>query len=402
MLPGKGLWALWFVFGAAEGLRDAAVAAASSEAAVLGGRSRVAGAARMSFDASGDPQRASTASTLKGVGAPSMVECGFENGSFVISFPSEVQKERQLIDGTATILVGNGSAAIPFWYGRLGNNMQQVSNAILYCLIAGIPTLKLPSGKSSFGTIFDSVEEIVIRPHHNLHVQCTFSQSFFSHSCSGVNRKLMRTLMITHLAPLFTDDVQSACSAERKQPFPGLTIHLRSGDKLGKAMAYWLAPCSAFEKIIGDGGFRSVRIVTEPDLSHPCIKSLPTKLKSVSFQVQSESLAKDFCALTEARHLATSGDSTFSNEVALMNDELRALYQPSKPAAAYADCNATSGQLSAKSEPWRKTFNYAVETDLPWGGGHIGEYIQRVPIQAVSLANTCDEEEQAPIPHYVR
>merc|ERR1719188_939569 len=120
-----------------------------------------------------------------------------------------------------------------------------------------------------------------------------------------------------------TERTRRACQEERARPFDGLTVHLRSGDTLRDLALpqFAKASCSFFKKVLAVHGFQSVRVITEKDLSHPCIDVLREALGS-NLSVQTGSLEEDSCAIMHARHLAVGSWSTFSQALELLNDHL--------------------------------------------------------------------------------
>ncbi|CAK0861121.1 unnamed protein product, partial [Prorocentrum cordatum] len=49
---------------------------------------------------------------------------------------------------TVVINATEGSVALPAWYGRMGNNILQLVNAILFCQAEGLTTLRLPAASN--------------------------------------------------------------------------------------------------------------------------------------------------------------------------------------------------------------------------------------------------------------
>jgi len=116
---------------------------------------------------------------------------------------------------------------------------------------------------------------------------------------------------------------------------PELVIHLRAGDLLNptnpredaNSKKGRMAPCTFLDKVLEDSqdqGFERIRAITEPDRKHPC---LPIFIEHGAI-VQSESVAAVACAFMNAKHLAFSAKSTFSEALSLFNPNPVTLYEP--------------------------------------------------------------------------
>jgi len=285
------------------------------------------------------------------------------------------------------------------WYGRMGNNIVQIMNAIMFGQTLNLSRLLLPSQGTSHLPIFDFPSEIAIIPNAHLRFSCNASglKHFFGR-CTDVNKRLARATLLEHLAPHLTAATRRACEAERAQPFDGLTVHLRSGDahRIFTRQGM-LAPCSFFQKIVLDHGFSSVRIVTERDMSHPCLKVLSRTLPNVSMRVQSKSIEEDACALMHARHLAVGSFSTFSQTAELFNMDLKSLFWPVPSGGSIAALGNICVPPGSSPNETRSTYTYQIDgmQDTLLSAGDLS-YVMNTSLQNVNLLSVCDEEQEIP------
>jgi len=157
--------------------------------------------------------------------------------------------------------------------------------------------------------------------------------------------------------PYLIDEARDTCKQEALHTNLELVIHLRSGDLLnrttgshGKAR---FAPCSFFNVLIEQEiKFERVRVITEPDLQHPCLKYF-AKRKEVT--VQSKSLAADACALMNADYLGFGAESTFSAGLSLFNQNHVTVYD-----SRSINCQHDDGVHDC---PFGKTVRYCIPDD---------------------------------------
>merc|ERR1712232_482453 len=85
--------------------------------------------------------------------------------------------------------------------------------------------------------------------------------------------------------------------------------------------AWQQPPCSMYEKIIQEGNFQRVLVVTSPDRRNPCVRWLQSfgAQRSIDVRTQSSDFwLWDMCYLLNARHLALSY-SSFADFSALLS-----------------------------------------------------------------------------------
>lgn len=234
----------------------------------------------------------------------------------------------------ASRLLGTRAVTIPRWNGgRLGNNLLQVVHAIVYAEALGRPEVVLPRDGGHLESLFSMPKKISVVENLDLQhrARCKFdtTSDFFDGSdCIGVKREDYRRALLLYLKPRLNDETLRACAAE-STGFSGLTIHLRSGDllQLDHKQSQFL-PCAFHDLVIAAGNYTEVRVVTEPDMTHPCLASLRDRHSDKLVTVQSRSIQEDACALMTAHHLEF-GDTTFAQLLEMMNENVKDVSMPS-------------------------------------------------------------------------
>jgi len=301
------------------------------------------------------------------------------------------------------------SVTISQWYGRLGNNIIQMVNAILFCQQWGYSKLILPPDRSHV-RIFDLPENMNIsyRTLGNK-LDCNWNHlatHYFFGRCFAVNKRLYHRTIKQYLRPYFTEKTITACQKEHARPFDGLTIHLRSGDtakstaRTSSATQTAYASCNFFDTIVAERKFEAVRIVTEPDQSHPCIHLLRDRLPSmnVSFNLRNRSVEEDACALMNAKYLAVGSWSTFSQTLEMFNDKLDSLFWPVPPKGTMkmldSHCVPVVNASLSKTYVYEISGMQGIHNNL--GNAESVEYFTRNSSQGVKLVAVCDQEREVP------
>jgi len=332
---------------------------------------------------------------------------------------AEDGSEGLVINATDGVVINatEGSVAFAKWYGRLGNNIVQLVNAILFCQVEGFSTLRIPDAikrplhhsSSMASDVFDLPKEIKITPRPDLKLGCNFRKmKLFFGRCLAVTKSLFRETAAQHLFPLMSGVWRGACQNESAQQnasrFNGLTIHLRSGDSRRDLNLdqFSYASCSFFKKVMSVHGYKSVRVITEKDKSHPCIQVLRDELGS-KLAVQSGSLEEDSCAIMHARHLAVGSWSTFSQVLELFNDHLETNFWPVPRRTDQLLKKVVCNPVVIGSPV---TYVYQVD-GMQDGYNRMDsersvDYFGRLPLEKVTLQSVCDEESEAPFMGSVR
>jgi len=302
------------------------------------------------------------------------------------------------------------SVTITNWYGRIGNNIIQVVNAILFCQANGYRKLKLPVDMKNLNQLFDLPNEIAIEKKtldDNATFTCEWNPPYmhwFFGRCMSLTKGMYKHTLEQYLVPHFTNSTVSACHKEHITPFMGLTIHLRSGDTARSSMhtsqtAY--ASCSFFEKVVNDHKFKEVRVVTEADFSHPCVRFLRARLPEmgVPVQLQSASVEQDACALMNARYIAVGSWSTFSQTLELLNDRVAKSFLPVPPEGSITTSMDNHCEPVLRGQRPR-TYIYQIDGmenghhDLSSAGSV--DYFSTMPMQRVILKAVCNFINEVP------
>lgn len=202
------------------------------------------------------------------------------------------------------------------WSGRLGNNIQQICNGILYSEI----------NKCGF-----------ISPNHqyinSIYFNCennaspNISNVFYyydgQHKSFDINLEYLffniRRVCLDYIKPNFKFKIGEPLDENT------IVIHIRSGDIFSQIHLsphdYCPNPLDYYLEIVDS--FKKIIVVTEPDNYNPIIDKL-RKIDKV--QIQSSTVEEDFSTLMRAKNVASSGTGTFSIAAALCSTNLKNFY----------------------------------------------------------------------------
>lgn len=217
-------------------------------------------------------------------------------------------------------------------FGRLGNNVKQLLNAMVVCKEKGYK-LKLGSQfKRNIYWVFDINKMIdnfnntvswTSKTKPNLWIEHNF---YFVESVIGrvPNSRDHFPLSEEFLIPYIKLNLNPKSSDH-------LYIHIRSGDIFkpeGKKVnpEYVQPPLAFYTKIINETNYSKIIIVTESDRVNPVISKLDSlKLRNKIIEVQSGSIESDFKTLLEARNVVIA-NSTLSGVALYLNKFLNNSY----------------------------------------------------------------------------
>lgn len=197
------------------------------------------------------------------------------------------------------------------WFGRFGNNIQQVSNALYYCKENRIN--------------FSFLEHPIIK-NFNLDYgkDNDFKSRFFFYDgpekdfeCDVVKlNQDRRNICLQHITKNLDIPKRKVLGEEV------LVIHIRSGDVFSNSPAntYVPNPLSYYRQIMRD--FQSVIIVAE-DYNNPIVNVLKNESKVT---IQSSTLREDLSVLMNCRNLVSSGVGTFCLAAALCSINIKNFY----------------------------------------------------------------------------
>lgn len=200
---------------------------------------------------------------------------------------------------------------IPGWYGRFGNNIQQICNCILYA------TLQNES--------FSTPDHEWVYPIRS--TQCFGSMTsnrFFFYNTQHKDFNIDVDYLYANIGKIAKQYVVPALKFSVHEPFDEdtLVIHIRSGDIFAhehnpphdyapNPLCYYLSLIVRYNRVI---------VVTEPDNYNPIVDVLRS---CENVTIQSTSVAEDFATLLRAKNLATSGTGTFAVAAALCSSNLK-------------------------------------------------------------------------------
>tara|TARA_R110000824_G_scaffold390895_1_gene588353 strand:- start:68 stop:901 length:834 start_codon:yes stop_codon:yes gene_type:complete len=219
------------------------------------------------------------------------------------------------------------------WFGRTGNNIQSISNAIYFCRLKGINFHSPPNGfieefSENFGAESNLSSPFFTIKDFNCDKPCYIKDDIMFCDINDLysqRKDICETFILPRLKiPLLKDPLPSST----------LVVHIRGGDIFDFNPAYVgfkgeidnfpgmmvQNPLCFYENLFKK--FKSVLIVAE-DFSNPVIKHLQ---KNEKVKVVSSSIEEDFSLLLRAKNLATSGVGTFAIAAALCSKNIENLF----------------------------------------------------------------------------
>lgn len=215
------------------------------------------------------------------------------------------------------------------WYGRTGNNVQQIGNALL---LQNITSARYITGPSHH--LFDDFfrnQKLLNRDSSNIK---PISSDFFHWHYSKKDRSMI--LPYEFIKQRMRDSIHASlkvyidnCISLISPPKEDLVIHIRVGDIFSKPPGetrdanYIQNPLIFYHRLLSE--YSSCRIVTEANWrSHPILQSL---LKSYPFiTIQSSDAITDFATLIKSKNLASSGVGTFAVAAAMLSNTIKHFY----------------------------------------------------------------------------
>ena len=204
---------------------------------------------------------------------------------------------------------------VSHWYGRLGNNIQQICNGIIYSSLSGDGFFTPPHELIEMFAV-NQEEKTMVRPNRFFHYNT--SNKDFDININYLYKNIGQVAK-EYVVPAFKFSVDDAFDEDT------IVIHIRSGDIFAhehnpphdyvpNPLCYYLALIEEYEKVI---------VVTEPDNYNPIVDEL-RKIEKVT--VQSSTVAEDFATLMRAKNLASSGTGTFAVAAALCSSNIQKFY----------------------------------------------------------------------------
>jgi hypothetical protein len=217
-------------------------------------------------------------------------------------------------------------------FGRLGNNVKQLLNAMVVCKEKGFK-LKLGSHfQRNINWVFDINQMIDKFNNTIVWTRKTKPNLWIEHNFYFVESVIGRVPNSRDHFPLSEQFLIPYVKLKLSPKPPNhLYIHIRSGDIFkpqGQSVnpEYVQPPLAFYTKIINETDYSKIIIVTESDRVNPVISKLDSlKLNNKTIEVQSGSIESDFKTLLEARNVVIA-NSTLSGVSLYLNKFLNNSY----------------------------------------------------------------------------
>lgn len=208
------------------------------------------------------------------------------------------------------------------YYGRLGNNLQQIANGIIF---SEIYRVKFISKKHPLINIVASstTKPVFIKKYRFFN----YSENYFLNLDTPRNKPLVYKDVVSRIHRIFQEKLLPNIHLYKKINIPKdtLVIHIRSGDIFEKTKHFDQVqnPLNFYLEVIKN--YENLLIVTSPSRNNPVLNELKN-LKTHNVTIQSSSVEDDFNALLNATNLCLSGVGTFGIAAALLSPNLKRLY----------------------------------------------------------------------------
>ena len=210
-------------------------------------------------------------------------------------------------------------AFLPKWFGRFGNNIQQITNAIYYCEkykihfdMASHPMIddiNLPFGETKMPGDENQWSYFYFMEGK----ECNFPGE--NTAVLNFQRKLIAEKYIYPKLQIDHTKVQ--------EPFPGLVIHLRSGDVFTNPHPNYIQnPLSYYLELLKISEYQNNTIVVAEDDKHVLVKIFQQLKIPLLYLSEKDSLE----VLLSAENLATSGVGSYPIAAALCSRNIKKLY----------------------------------------------------------------------------
>jgi hypothetical protein len=191
---------------------------------------------------------------------------------------------------------------ITYWYGRLGNNIIQVKNALHIALYCGYNVVipKHQYFKYTHLCVTNTTEGEPIEPIYDYASRGFYFVNEIDRSinreCFSMNYDKVREVLMS----LFALDYRTLDPLDEDE----LVIHIRSGDIISVLHdQYIIPPLSYYTKFIDGNNFKKIYILAE-DNENLCIDMLKTKYSNISFELRS--LKDDIELVLRSRNMMMS------------------------------------------------------------------------------------------------
>ncbi len=205
---------------------------------------------------------------------------------------------------------------ISSWSGRLGNNIQQICNGILYSEIHNCGFVS-PDHELIHSVYFNCGENTTPNSSNVFYYYDGQYRSFeidLNYLFSNIRR-----VCLEYVRPNFKFEIGYPLGDDT------IVIHIRSGDIFSHVHQtphdYCPNPLYYYLQLIDE--YKNVIVVTEPDNYNPVVDELK-KLPNV--KIQSSTVEEDFATLMRAKNISSSGTGTFAIAAALCSTNIENFY----------------------------------------------------------------------------
>ena len=210
------------------------------------------------------------------------------------------------------------------YYGRLGNNLQQIANGIAFSEKYNQNFYSKPHQYiKSISSIRSDSKSFVMKKYR-----------FFNYkNVNKINKDCPKNKYISYEDALskthniFQTKLLQNIKFYKQIPIPTnkLVIHIRSGDIFEKTKHFDQVqnPLAFYLEVIKN--YKDILIVTEKSKNNPVIQEL-LNLKEHKVEIQSGTIEEDFNTLINALNLCLSGVGTFGIAAAMLSINLKKIY----------------------------------------------------------------------------
>ena len=213
------------------------------------------------------------------------------------------------------------------WHGRLGNNITQIVNAILFAEYNNISMITFPK-HDYFKKKFIDLDKNDLNTNKN-NKKKVFNDKFFSRIEICKKYNLAETIFENNKINM-CEIIRSLFILTENEKLDitdnDLIIHIRSGDVYNSnPHPGWVQPpLSFYENVIKERQWTRIYIICE-DNKTPIIKPLLNKYDNIIFKIQP--LQKDINYIIQSKNICF-GMGSFIPALLLLNNNLNTIYYP--------------------------------------------------------------------------
>lgn len=202
------------------------------------------------------------------------------------------------------------------WFGRLGNNIRQVYNALVIATFYNYNII-IPK-HTYFNTTYIVINDKINHHHKTIIDKHDFFYSnkiSFTHTLQHSDFNTYNSTVVQYLKDIFI--VQNTLTLDPDD----LVIHLRGGDIFNNNPhnGYIQPPLSFYTNIINNNTFKDIHIVSE-DTTNPCVNRLLQLFPNIKFKKQS---LKDDINLILGAHNVICSYGTFVPSLLLLSTNIK-------------------------------------------------------------------------------